>query len=66
MKRTDLMRRIARLAKLAKAQDDKTVFTIREGGSHTVVTIGDRSTAVPRHNEIKEPLAKEILKDLGE
>lgn len=39
----------------------------REGGSHSL-WINPKSgviEAVPRHKEIKEPLAKKILKSLG-
>lgn len=51
-----------RLAKIAKAAGEEVVT--REGGSHTVVTIGDRQTTVPRHNEINEMTAKAILKQM--
>jgi len=39
----------------------------REGGSHSlwVNPANGAIEAVPRHNEIKEPLAKKILKKLG-
>jgi predicted RNA binding protein YcfA (HicA-like mRNA interferase family) len=39
----------------------------REGGSHTLWINPKTGTleAVPRHNEIKEPLARKILKNLG-
>ena len=39
----------------------------REGGSHSL-WINPKSgviEAIPRHNEIKEPLAKKILKNLN-
>jgi mRNA interferase HicA len=36
----------------------------REGGSHSLWT-NPRTEAVPRHTEIKEPLAWKILKSLG-
>lgn len=42
-------------------------FVKREGGSHTLwinPTTGV-TEAVPRHTEIKEPLARKILKRLG-
>jgi mRNA interferase HicA len=41
-------------------------FLKREGGSHSI-WINPKSgvtEAVPRHSEIKEPLAKKILKNL--
>ena len=39
----------------------------REGASHAlwVNPANGRTEAVPRHNEIKEPLARKILKGLG-
>jgi mRNA interferase HicA len=61
MKRRDLLRRIA---EIAKAQDAEAIFT--EGANHTKVTIGDRRTVIPRHNEVKEPLARKIIRDLEE
>jgi hypothetical protein len=41
-------------------------FLKREGGSHSLWLNPKNGVikAVPRHNEIKEPLAKEILKRL--
>ncbi|WP_218000066.1 hypothetical protein [Janibacter anophelis] len=38
---------------------------IREGGSHTKVSIGERSSVVPRHSEINEMTALAILKQMG-
>ena len=39
----------------------------REGGSHSLWINPNNGVveAVPRHNEIKEPLAKKILKNLN-
>lgn len=34
----------------------------REGGSHTIYTDGEKSEAIPRHNEINERLAKALIK----
>ncbi|MCG8150317.1 hypothetical protein GUY44_07490 [Pimelobacter simplex] len=59
MKRTDLMKR---LRKIAKSQGE--TVEIREGGSHTVVKIGSRQTTVPRHNEVNEITAKAIIKHM--
>lgn len=59
MKRTDLMKRLRKIAK-AEGVEVET----REGGSHTVVKIGERQTTVPRHNEINEITAKAILKQM--
>jgi mRNA interferase HicA len=38
-------------------------WLLREGGSHEVWTNGSATEFVPRHNEIKEILAKKILKN---
>jgi mRNA interferase HicA len=57
MKRTDLERRL-RIA---------GCYLKREGGSHSL-WINPKTGAietVPRHNDIKEPLAKKILKSLN-
>lgn len=37
----------------------------RHGANHDVYRRGNDEEMVPRHNEIKEPLAKEILKKWG-
>ena len=57
MKRRDLERR-SRIA---------GCYLKREGGSHTLWINPKTGTleAVPRHNEIKEPLSRKILKNLG-
>ena len=52
------------LKKIAKAAGGD--LEIREGGSHTVVKIGNRQTTVPRHNEINEITAKKILEHMAE
>jgi len=57
MKRRDLERKL-RIA---------GCYLKREGGSHSL-WINPKSgviEAVPRHKEIKEPLARKILKNLG-
>lgn len=61
MKRRDLMKKLARVAKERGEE-----LAIREGGNHTVVTIGPARTTVPRHNEIDEKLAKKIMQQIGE
>jgi predicted RNA binding protein YcfA (HicA-like mRNA interferase family) len=57
MKRRDLERRL-RMA---------GCFLKREGANHSLWTnpANGETEAVPRHTEIKEPLAKKILKRLG-
>lgn len=57
MKRRDLLKQLQRIAK-----EQGVELNIREGGSHTVVKIGNRSTTVPRHKEIGDRLAQNILK----
>jgi predicted RNA binding protein YcfA (HicA-like mRNA interferase family) len=57
MKRRDLERRL-RIA---------GCYLKREGGSHSLWINPQTGVleAVPRHNEIKEPLARKILRNLG-
>lgn len=47
------------------AKTEGVEMNVREGGSHTVVTIGENVQAVPRHNEINEITAKAIIKRMG-
>jgi mRNA interferase HicA len=60
MKRRDIMKQIA---DYAKANGLDVVLT--EGGQHTKIVVGDRRTVVPRHNEVNEITAKQILKQIG-
>ena len=60
MKRRDLMKILQDHAK-ATGQD----MIVTEGANHTKVTIDDRATTVPRHNEINELTARGILKQMG-
>ncbi|MFJ4264855.1 type II toxin-antitoxin system HicA family toxin [Paenarthrobacter nicotinovorans] len=57
MKCRDLLSKLKRTAK-----DLGVDYSAEEGGRHTRVTIGGNTTFVPRHNEIGEKLAKEIMK----
>lgn len=52
-----------KLAAHAKSLDVPMVVT--EGGSHTKVVIGDKRTVIPRHGEVNEITAKQILKQMG-
>jgi len=61
MKHRDL---IGRINKIARERGETAVFT--EGGSHTKVAVGDLLTTIPRHKEIKEPLARKIIADIEE
>jgi len=59
MKRRDLIKRIN---ESAKNQGLEAVWT--EGSNHTKVKVGSKTTVIPRHREIKEPLAKQIISDI--
>lgn len=37
----------------------------RSGGNHDIYTDGEKCEPIPRHKEINERLAKEIIKKLG-
>ena len=52
MKRKDLERQLKMLGWYLK----------RHGGSHDIWTNGHEEEPIPRHNEVSERLAKEILK----
>lgn len=62
MKRTDLLRQ---LAELAKAKGVELVF-VREGGNHTIYRVGAKKFSVGRHNDIPENTARKILKQAEE
>ncbi|MDO5695067.1 MAG: hypothetical protein Q4G38_05255 [Aeriscardovia aeriphila] len=57
MKRKDLANKLSALAK----QYGESI-TWSEGGNHSKVTIGNIMTAIPRHTEINEITAKQIIK----
>ena len=40
-------------------------YFLREGGNHTIYTDGINNEPIPRHTEINEILAKEIIKRRG-
>ena len=52
MKRNDLIKEIAK----------NGYYLVRRGGNHDVYSNGQRFEAIPRHREINERLAKEIIK----
>ena len=52
-----------RIKAIADEQGDAVL--ISEGGSHTLVRVGNRRTTVPRHREINEITARNILKQIG-
>lgn len=59
MKRRDLIKRITSEAK----RQHKTFEIEREGGNHTVYNLDGLTIPVPRHNEINERTARDILKE---
>mgnify|MGYP002522294674 FL=1 len=40
-------------------------YLLRNGGNHDIYTDGKKIEAIPRHTEVKENLAKAIIKRLG-
>lgn len=55
MKRRDLIKKL----------EQNGWYLLRNGASHDIYTNGSRSETIPRHSEIKEHLAKSIIKRLG-
>ena len=60
MKRRELLKVLR-----AEAQRVGLRLEIREGGSHSKVETGERSSVVPRHAETNEITARSILKQMG-
>lgn len=61
MKPTDLLRRLRRLA-----TKRGWILVVREGGSHTKVTLNGRQTTIPRHRrDLGTGLFEAIRKQLG-
>ncbi len=58
MKRRELLKMIYRQAGLKGLSNE----TLREGGRHSIVTIGNLSIPIPRHREIGDLLAIQIMK----
>lgn len=57
MKRNDLLKRIAKIAKATS-----TTWELgRQGANHEIWYYGERRVVIPRHNEINEITAKSIL-----
>lgn len=53
MKRRNLMKRLAQIAKVQGVE-----MRVRKGGNHTKDWIANRSEMVPRHTEINEMTAR--------
>lgn len=60
MKRKELIKRIRVFAK-----GNGFEVQVREGGNHTLITVGERRSVIPRHREINEITASAIMKQLG-
>lgn len=58
MKRKDLVDLIAAAAR----ERGKVWEFVREGGAHEIWALDGRRIEIPRHREIREPLARKILK----
>lgn len=48
----------------AIASECDVPIVVSEGGRHTIVRIGSRVVAIPRHREINELLAKSIIREV--
>ena len=59
MKRSDLLRRIRREAKLRGL-----IVTVSEGGAHSKITVGNTSVRVPRRHTLNIETARGIMRDL--
>jgi mRNA interferase HicA len=57
MKRQELIRHL----------ESQRCYLLREGGNHSIYVNpdGNRTSAVPRHREINDSLARKICRDLG-
>lgn len=58
MKRTRLEKQLKAIAKQKEVS-----LTSREGGNHTIFNINGTRLPVPRHREIDERLAQQIIAD---
>ncbi|HEY4493126.1 MAG TPA: type II toxin-antitoxin system HicA family toxin [Candidatus Paceibacterota bacterium] len=52
---------------LLKYLRDRGCFLVREGSKHSVILnpSNEKTSTVPRHNEVDNYLARKICKDLG-
>lgn len=57
MKKRDLERRMAKLAKEYAVE-----VTVKQGGNHEKWFAGSEAMPIPRHNEVKENTARGILR----
>lgn len=63
-----MTKRVALTKQIAKAAKRQGVewAIVREGGKHTVYTLGGKQIPIPRHTEIGEGLTEAIRKQAGE
>lgn len=57
-------RALLKLIRDAASARHKELGEIREGANHTIYAVGGFRFAVPRHSELNEYTAEEIMKDL--
>lgn len=50
---------------LVKLLEDNGWYVKRNGGNHDIYTDGTRVEPIPRHSDINERLARNIIKKLG-
>lgn len=60
VKRMDLIREISKAAR----RSGLLWVIVREGGNHSIFTLGDQRIPIPRHREIPDVLAIKIMKEL--
>ena len=60
MKQTDIMKR----HELIKHINNYVAFLLKEGRRHSIYQKGKHRTAIPRHSEIVDELARKICRDL--
>ncbi|HEY1827633.1 MAG TPA: type II toxin-antitoxin system HicA family toxin [Acidimicrobiales bacterium] len=51
-----------RTALIKKLHEIGPVEVVREGGSHTIYSVGGVKVSIPRHHEIGEGLAAKIIR----
>lgn len=56
---------ITKRTDLIKLLEKNGWYLKRNGGSHDIYTNGNQAETIPRHKEIKENLAKSIIKRQG-
>jgi hypothetical protein len=62
VKRVDLVKKIG----AAAAVTGKEFTLVREGGHHSIFRCGGQNIVIPRHREINEHTARDIMRDLDD